>query len=254
MVGLTLTFYLGQSLVPVADQLAAALSERLGIAVAFDPTASDADRRDALDAPAPGIVWMCGLETVLRQDDGRLAASIIGAPVFPGRTAPVYGSVIVASERYAGFAFMDLERRTLAINQPDSWSGHHALRVHLHGLGRPQARFARVVVTGSHDGSIDALIDGRADVAAIDDTVWTARIARDPAAAALCVVDRTATWPAPPFSLTTIADAGLRAAIIEAIPTIAVPGLAAVERASDADYAVFRDGLAVSRSLAWPAP
>jgi ABC-type phosphate/phosphonate transport system substrate-binding protein len=254
MVGLSLTFYLGRALVPVADELAAALSERLGIAVDFDPTASDDQRRAALDDPAPGIVWMCGLETVLRQDDGRLATSIIGAPVFLGRTAPVYDSVIVAAGRFAGSALTDLQDGTLAINQPDSWSGHHALRAHLHRLGRPDAAFARIVMTGSHEASIDALIDGSADVAAIDDTVWTARTARDPAAAALSVVDRTEAWPAPPFSLTNVVDEDLAAAIRDSLPAVVVTGLAAIERASDADYAVFREGLAVSRSVGWPSP
>jgi phosphonate transport system substrate-binding protein len=254
MVGLALTFYLGRSLVPVAGDVAASLTDRLGITVAFDPTATDEERRAALVAPGPGIVWMCGLETVMRQDDGRLAAAIIGAPIFHGRNAPVYDSVIVASERSAGAALTDLPRRTLAINQPDSWSGHHALRAHLHRIGRSDAAFCRIVVTGSHEASIDAVIDGTADVAAIDDTVWTARIARDPDAAALRVIDRTETWPAPPFSLTDATDAGLREAIREALPGAVVPGLAAIERASDADYAVFWDALAVSRSLPWPSP
>ena len=254
MAGLWLTLYHGRSLVPVAGDVAAALGERLGISVTFDATASDAARRAALDDPAPGIVWMCGLETILRQDDGRLAGSIIGAPVFPGRSAPVYESVIVTTELSAGSAWTNLASGTLAINQPGSWSGHHALRAHLHRIGLPQAGFGRIVVTGSHEASIDALIDGTADIAAIDDTVWNARIARDPRAAALCVIDRTETWPAPPFSLTDVTDTGLGAAIRDALPGVAVPGLAAIERASDADYAVFRDGLAVSRSLPWPSP
>lgn len=253
MVGLALTFYLGRSLVPVAADVAASLTERLGIPVVFDPTATDEERRVALDDPAPGLVWMCGLETVLRQDDGRLAAAIIGAPVFPGRAAPVYDSVIVASGR-APATLTDLQGRTLAINQPDSWSGHHALRAHLHRIGLPQAGFRRIVVTGSHEASIDAVTDGTADIAAIDDTVWTARIARDPHAAALSVIDRTETWPAPPFSLTDVTDQRLGEAIRDALPHVGVPGLAAIERASDAEYAVFRDGLAVSRSLPWPSP
>jgi ABC-type phosphate/phosphonate transport system substrate-binding protein len=109
-------------------------------------------------------------------------------------------------------------------------------------------------MTGSHEASIDALIRGEADLAAIDDTVWTARLARDPDVARLSVIDRTETWPAPPFSLTNDVDGGLGAAIRDALPTVAVPGLEAIERASDADYAVFRDGLAASRSLGWLTP
>jgi ABC-type phosphate/phosphonate transport system substrate-binding protein len=124
----------------------------------------------------------------------------------------------------------------------------------LHRIGRPDATFERITITGSHEASIDAVIDGTADIAAIDDTVWTARIARDPDAAALRVIDRTETWPAPPFSVTGITDGGLREAIRDALPQAVVPGLVAIERVSDADYAVFREGLAVSRSLPWSSP
>lgn len=254
MVRLSLTFYLGSALVPVADRLAATMGERLGIPVDFDPCATDAERQAALDRPTAGIVWLCGLETILRQRDGRLGASIVGAPVFRGRTTPVYDSVIVVAERWATSSLRDLAGATLAINQPDSWSGHHALRAHLLGLGQPRPMFGRIVVTGSHEASIDALLDGRADCAAIDETVWSARVARDSRAATLRTIDRTAPWPAPPFSLVDGLDSGLAAAIREVLLTAPVQGLESIEPASDTDYAVFRDGLAASRSLAWPSP
>jgi phosphonate transport system substrate-binding protein len=254
MTRLAFTFYLGSALVPVADRLAAALGDRMGIGVDFDRNATDSDRRTALDRPRPGVLWLCGLETVMRQDDGRLEASIIGAPVFPGRTTPVYDSVIVAAERWGGTGLADLEGATLAINQPDSWSGHHALRAHLDRRGLRESRFGRVVVTGSHEASIDALIRGDADCAAIDETVWAGRVARDPLTARLRPLDRTDPSPAPPFSLVSGLDAGLGVALQEALVSVTIPGLEAIAPASDADYAVFRDGLAASRSLAWLSP
>ncbi len=254
MARLSLTFYLGSALVPVADRLAATMSERLGIPVHFDPRATDAERQAALDRPTAGVVWLCGLETILRQDDGRLDASIVGAPVFHGRTTPVYDSVIVVADRWATSALRDLAGVTLAINQPDSWSGHHALRAHLLALDVEQPIFDRILVTGSHEASIDALLDGRADCAAIDETVWDARVARDPRTATLRVIDRTAPWPAPPFSLVDGLDKGLAAATREVLLTAPVDGLESIAPASDADYLVFRDGLAASRSLPWPSP
>jgi phosphonate transport system substrate-binding protein len=254
MVRLSLTFYLGSALVPVADRLAATMGERLGIPVEFDPRATDAERQAALDRPTAGIVWLCGLETILRQQDGRLEASIVGAPVFHGRTTPVYDSVMVVTERWSTSRLQDLAGATLAINQPDSWSGHHALRAHLVALGIGRPLFDRILATGSHEASIDALLDGRADCAAIDETVWAARVARDPRTATLRVIDRTAPWPAPPFSLVDGLDHGLAAATREALLTSQVQGLESIAPASDADYAVFRDGLAASRSLAWPSP
>lgn len=254
MVRLAFTFYLGPALVRVAEGIAATIGERLGMPVDFDPEATDAERRAALDRPPAGILWLCGLDTVLRQDDGRLDASIVAAPVFPGRTGPVYDSVIVASERWTGSGVGALAGATLAINEPESWSGHHALRAHLVSLGLPRPNFGRIIVSGSHEASIDALLDGAADCAAIDDTVWTARVARDPRTGALRVIDRTEPWPAPPLSLVGGLDPLLAAATEHALLDVTVPGLEAIAPASNADYAVFRDGLAASRSLSWASP
>jgi ABC-type phosphate/phosphonate transport system substrate-binding protein len=254
MVTLALTFYLGSALSPVAAAIAREVGARVGMPVAFDPLATDVARHAALEEPPAGILWLCGLDTVLRRDAGRLDASIVAAPVFPGRTRPVYDSVIVASERWAGASLVALRGSTLAINEPESWSGHHALRAHLVSLGLRRPIFGRVLVSGSHEASIDALLEGAADCAAIDDTVWSARIARDPRTTGLRVIDRTEVWPAPPFSLVPGPDPRLDAAVREALLDAAVPGLEAVAPATDADYAVFRDGLAASRSLAWTSP
>jgi ABC-type phosphate/phosphonate transport system substrate-binding protein len=254
MVGLSLTFYLGSSLVPVAGRVAAVIGERLAIPVDFDRDASDIKRRADLDQPPAGLLWLCGLETVVRQQDGRLDATIVGAPIFPGRTEPVYDSVIVAGETWPASRMQDLGGATLAINEPGSWSGYHALRAHLAAAGLRGSLFGRVVMTGSHEASIDALLDGVADCAAIDETVWVARVARDARTATLRVIDRTDPWPSPPFSLTRGFDPGLAAAVRDVLPTVAVPGLPGIASASDDDYAVFREGLAASRSLAWPSP
>jgi len=254
MVRLAFTFYLGSALSPIAAAIAREVGARVGMPVAFDPLATDAVRHAALDQPPAGILWLCGLDTVLRKDAGRLDASIVAAPVFPGRTRPVYDSVIVASERSAGSGLEALQGSTLAINEPESWSGHHALRAHLAARGARRPMFGRIVVSGSHEASIDALLDGSADCAAIDDAVWAARAGRDPRTAVLRVIDRTETWPAPPLSLVGRLDPGLAAAIAAALPDVSVPGLVAIARASDADYAVFRDGLAASRSLGWTSP
>jgi ABC-type phosphate/phosphonate transport system substrate-binding protein len=157
----------------------------------------------------------------------------------------------VAPARLAGAGLDALEGSTLAINEPESWSGHHALRAHLAAMGLGRSMFGRILVSGSHEASIDRLLDGSADVAAIDDSVWAARVARDTSTAALAVIERTETWPSPPLSLVGRLDPGLAGALAAALPDVSVEGLAAIAPASDADYAVFRDGLAASRSLSW---
>jgi hypothetical protein len=68
------------------------------------------------------------------------------------------------------------------------------------------------------------------------------------------LLERTDAQPAPPFSVVHGADLGLEAALRDALVGASVGGLAGIAPASDADYAVFRDNLAASRSLDWPSP
>ena len=114
--------------------------------------------------------------------------------------------------------------------------------------------FGRMVVTGSHEASIDALIHGEADCASIDETVWDARFARIRGQRRCARSIAPTPSPAPPFSIVHGLDTGLSAAIRDALPSVTVSGLTAIAPASDAEYAVFRDGLAASRSLAWGSP
>ena len=103
---------------------------------------------------------------------------IVAAPVFPGQHGPVYHSVLVASavERHRA-TLEDLPGSVLAVNEPGSWSGHHALRAMLVERGVREPVFRHVVVTGSHAASIRALLTGAASVAAIDHTVWEDAVA-----------------------------------------------------------------------------
>lgn len=74
----------------------------------------------------------------------------------PGR----YFSHIVASNTY------NLSNNArLAVNSPSSWSGHFALRQWLRSANIQEST---VVFTGSHRASLEAIVRGQADLAAID--------------------------------------------------------------------------------------
>jgi ABC-type phosphate/phosphonate transport system substrate-binding protein len=199
---LRMVTYLGPNTLPIARELAAALGMEL-IA---------ADVPEPIEEGMGDLYWMCGLLTVELIDSGRLDAEIVAAPVFPGQLGPTYHSVVVATSSATDVT--DLSGRRLVINEGGSWSGNHALRVHL--AGSPVS-FASVVESGAHAHSIDMLLAGDADVAAIDHTIWEHRLATDPAAHSLVVVDRTRNWPAPPFSASRRLDEfdALRRALIQ---------------------------------------
>jgi phosphonate transport system substrate-binding protein len=249
---LTFGLYLGANTVAAATDLRATLSDAVGEPIDFDPARTWPDReRDIHDGTA-AIVWACGLLTADLQAGDRPDLEVVAAPVFPGREDPTYRSVVIARAD-APVAGLDegTEALTWAVNGTDSWSGYHALRALLIERGRDDRPFARIVETGGHDASIDALLAGTADVAAIDDTVWDARRATDPRLAALRVIDRTPAWPAPPFSLSRTLPAEVRAALTGALVGSAPTGLTGVVAASAADYAAMRAGAAASRRLGW---
>jgi ABC-type phosphate/phosphonate transport system substrate-binding protein len=247
---LVLGFYLGDSLRPIAATIAHELGDRIAIPVSFDMSMSDADRRLMVDGGSADVWWLCGLETLVAQDGGS-GLEIVAAPVFPGQPGPTYHSVVVASGSARVSSLDDLTGSVLAINEPRSWSGNHALRALLAERGTGAPLFREVMVTGGHEASIDAVVAGTADLAAIDHTVWADRTARDPATATLRVLGRTPDWPAPPFSVSGALDRGLARALRDALVEMRPSGLDAIVAASERDYEPLRDGLAASRTLAW---
>ena len=194
---------------------------------------------------------MCGFATVEGLDAGRLDLDIVAAPVFPGHERATYRSVISA-RRDAGAATLgDLAGARLAINERTSWSGYHALRVHLAETGRLGPFFGSVAETGGHGASIEAVLGGAADTAAIDDTIWEYRVGLDPRLATLAVVDRTRAWPAPPFSLSRALDPAVRAAVAAALPSLAPTGLDGIRPATSADYDPIRGAMVLAAEVAW---
>lgn len=223
---------LGENTVPILDRLCAHLSSVTGgslVRVAGAPQAAD-------------LVWGCGY--LLREliDDGRLDAEIVASPVFAGETEAVYHSVLVAADRSIR-TVDDARGKVLAINEEISWSGHHALTEHLAEYGTGLSMFDRVVMTGSHRSSVEAVAAGTADVAAIDHTVWEHLSDRPGLVGGVGVIGRTRDWPAPPFAVHRRLAPQIRDALVTALVSLtpdAVPGLAGAVPSSGGDYDVMR--------------
>jgi ABC-type phosphate/phosphonate transport system substrate-binding protein len=179
---------------------------------------------------------MCGFMTVQTIDEGRLPVDIVAAPIFPGQVAPTYRSVIIARQDAGAGSLDDLAGARLAVNERHSWSGYHAIRTHLTDTGRRGPFFGSIQETGSHVASVEAVLSGGADTAAVDDTIWMDLAARDDRLDALAVIDRTRAWPAPPFSVSRSLDPAIREALRAALPTLHPEGLDGIRPATDADY------------------
>ena len=122
------------------------------------------ERPDLLLSQTCGYPLMCHLPDTLQ---------LVGAPVFdvPECDGATYRSVIVVSEsayRSGAKALSQCVGLRAAYNNGDSHSGMNAFRdaVAVHANGKPF--FASVQETGSHIGSLQAIVEGHADIAAID--------------------------------------------------------------------------------------
>jgi ABC-type phosphate/phosphonate transport system substrate-binding protein len=109
----------------------------------------------------------CGLPLV-RHHVNRLRVVATPCYAVPGCTGPRYSSLILVRADLPFHRPEELRGEVAACSEPDSLSGHLALRLvfaaHSHG-GR---FFARTLRTGSHAAAMAAVREGRADVCAVD--------------------------------------------------------------------------------------
>ncbi len=79
-----------------------------------------------------------------------------------------YRSLLVARTEEAGKTLADFRARRAVCNAIDSHSGYNVLRYMISCLPGEGRFFSQTLFSGSHHQSLQALIEGRADIAAID--------------------------------------------------------------------------------------
>jgi ABC-type phosphate/phosphonate transport system substrate-binding protein len=144
-------------------------------------------------SPQLSVGMACGwpLVTALRR---RVRTVGTFAYEIDGVASHMYRSVIVSRTQES---LPTLSGRTAAVNSTDSLSGHISL---LATFGLGDAWNGDVVWTGAHLDSLDAVRDGRADVASIDALTWEyRRRARPDLLQGLVVVGRGPSVPCLPI-------------------------------------------------------
>jgi ABC-type phosphate/phosphonate transport system substrate-binding protein len=230
------------------DELWAAISARLDEAGVEAP--KRLTRGPDLDAqwrnPRLVLGQTCGYPYVTRLKD---AVALIAAPVYavPGCEDASHRSFIIrrASDPRRGLA--EFRGATAGLNARDSNTGMNLFRAALapHAGGAPF--FRAVLVTGSHEASVGAVAEGRADLAAIDCVSYALLGRGRPALIErVAIVAESPRSPSLPF----IASARLGAAAISAVreallsaladPNLAEArsalGLEGARKANPADY------------------
>ena len=98
------------------------------------------------------------------------AVRLIATPeyAFPGCEGIYHRSFLVRGARDPRRGLEAFRSGVAAINGPDSNSGMNLFRATIAPVAEGRAFFGAVVTTGSHLASLEAVADGRADLAAID--------------------------------------------------------------------------------------
>jgi phosphonate transport system substrate-binding protein len=193
---------------------------------------------DRASGPVPGVLdpftadladvgFMCAPPFLrLRRSAVTSPLDLLGiAPVFDdprcgGR--PMYMADVVVRASDAASGVDDLRGATLGVNDPSSLSGLTALQLHLAERGDDLSFFGRVVVTGSHDDSLDALERGEIDVASIDSTTLRARRRSGVhAARSVRVVASLGPHPVQPVVVRSGLDASHRQHVVETLQGLA---------------------------------
>jgi phosphonate transport system substrate-binding protein len=84
---------------------------------------------------------------------------------------PVCFSDVVVRRCSLFQSFLDLRGRSWAFNEPRSHSGFNMVRTYLAELGQIDGFFGSVVESGAHTASLEMILSGKIDAAAVDSTV-----------------------------------------------------------------------------------
>jgi ABC-type phosphate/phosphonate transport system substrate-binding protein len=166
-----IAMYTGQPpLVAATDALWAYIRDRLrkaGVAGVPETLEKGITHDEAWARPGLLLAQTCGFPYVKRLRD---TVQLVATPVYdlPGCDGPSMRSFIIVRKDSPAKALADLRGLTAAINDLGSNSGTNLFRAAIAPLAENGRFFSRVIETGGHLLSIDAVIAGKADVAAID--------------------------------------------------------------------------------------
>ena len=192
----SLGMYDGSLLRDANDALWRSIAERLAVrGIADVPAMLDRDR--SLDAiwsdPDLLLAQCCGYPLVTRYR-GRLRYVATPSYSAPGCVGASYRSRLIVRADEPAEHLGGLRGRRAAINERQSNSGMNLFRAAVAPLARGAPFFAEVIETGSHAGSLRAVAEGRADVAAIDAVSFVHIVCGEPS---LAMRVRTLGWTDP---------------------------------------------------------
>jgi phosphonate transport system substrate-binding protein len=165
------------------------------------------DKVDVAFMCAPSFIWLRGLRPP--------PAELLGvAPVFDDERSagrPVYFCDVIVRNDAPIQTFSDLRGSAWAYNDKSSLSGYYGLLDKLAASGKDENFFGSVTCSGSHLDSIQAVLQGEADAAAIDSNVLRIRLRETPTLRnTLRVIESWGPYPIQPIVVNSNLDPNLK--------------------------------------------
>jgi phosphonate transport system substrate-binding protein len=174
MTGLRLASCMAENSELVCRLVAAYLAAKLDLSVEYISGIPWQERESRFDQGEIEILWLCGLPYVDKIDVPRTNMELLAVPVPMGeryQDQPIYFSDVVVRRESRFESFAHLRATAWAFNEPRSHSGYNVVRAHLAELGLRHGFFGEIVESGAHSRSVEMILTGRVDGAAIDSTV-----------------------------------------------------------------------------------
>ncbi|NMM42881.1 PhnD/SsuA/transferrin family substrate-binding protein [Rhodospirillaceae bacterium KN72] len=159
----------------------------------------------------------------------------VATPIYrcDGCRGATYSSVLIVRTDGPLHRLEDARGKVAAANNRNSHSGMNALRHCVAPLATDGRFFGRVLWTGGHAASAQAVAEGKADIAAVDAVTW-ALLSRERSALTqrLRVIGNTDYAPSLPYATRIDAPEAVRALLFQALAAAAAdPSLASVRHA-----------------------
>ncbi|QBD82599.1 transporter substrate-binding domain-containing protein [Ktedonosporobacter rubrisoli] len=158
--------------------------------------------------------FLCGLLYVHLARSEYCPVELLAAPVLCGERyhgLPIYFSDVVVHKDSPFTSFADLAGCTWAYNERASHSGWNLVCYSLYARGQTLEYFARTVETGTHQKSLELVMEGKADATALDSQVLAVMLRQDSdLAARVRVIEALGPSPIPPVVISKSLDVSFR--------------------------------------------
>lgn len=196
----------------VVDSLSRQLDQKIDLIQATDdPLVDPMLQRDEVD-----LAFICGLPLLRHNRDAKQPLQLLVAPIMRSpryQNKPIYFADIVVSRVSQIQILGDLAGKRFCYNDHGSNSGYNLIRYRLIEKGYYPNFFAKTQASGSHQRSLQWIIEGKTDCAAIDSVVLEEEIRQYPNITKQIRIIESIASPIPPL----VASARLNQELIQKI-------------------------------------